>query len=83
MLVLTRKRSTKDKPQPGVLIDGPCYISIVEIRGNTVRLGFISGKDTDIVREELLTVDQLHDFHECLTHNQPFHTTNTPQPIAS
>lgn len=47
MLVLSRKYSE------AVVVNGPCRISVVEIRGDKVRLGFEADPAVTIHREEV------------------------------
>jgi carbon storage regulator len=47
MLVLSRKRGEQ------VVIDGPCVVSLVEIRGDKVRLGFDADRSVKIDRREV------------------------------
>lgn len=51
MLVLSRKK------QERVKISGPCDLTVIDIRGDKVRLGFEAPKSTSVLRAEL--VDQL------------------------
>lgn len=48
MLVLSRKRSES------IVIGNNIEVMIVEVRGQTVRLGIIAPKETPIFRRELL-----------------------------
>ena len=48
MLVLSRKKGNS------VVIDGQIRITVLEVRGNTVRLGIEAPKDVPIYRSELL-----------------------------
>jgi carbon storage regulator CsrA len=48
MLVLTR-RSTEE-----VIVDGPCTIQILSVRGDKVRIGFKAPDGTTVVRAELM-----------------------------
>lgn len=48
MLVLNRKRSQK------IFIDGTIEIRVLEIRGKTVKLGFVCPPDVAVHREEVL-----------------------------
>jgi carbon storage regulator len=48
MLVLSRKKNDS------VVIDGQIRITVLEVRGNTVRLGIEAPKDVPIYRSELL-----------------------------
>jgi carbon storage regulator len=52
MLVLTRKREQR------ILLDGGIVVSVEDISGDRVKLGFICPKNVRIVREELLTDEQ-------------------------
>ena len=47
MLVLSRKANE------GIVVDGPCRIVVVEIRGDKVRLGFVAPDSTKILRDEV------------------------------
>lgn len=47
MLVLSRKVSEK------IVIDGKITITIVEVRGNKVRLGIVAPKEVTVHREEI------------------------------
>lgn len=47
MLILTRKKGEK------ILIDDNIEISIVEIKGNKVKIGIDAPKDIEILREEV------------------------------
>lgn len=47
MLVLTRKKNES------IVVNGPCRIVVVEIRGDTVRLGFEAEREVEIYREEI------------------------------
>jgi carbon storage regulator len=48
MLVLTRKNGEK------IVIGGDIEITVVEIRGNHVRLGIEAPKEVSVLREELV-----------------------------
>ena len=48
MLVLSRLINEK------IIVDGPCTITVVQIRGNKVRLGFDAEPEILIMRSELL-----------------------------
>ncbi len=48
MLVLSRKLSES------ILIEGGIKITVVEVRGNQIRLGIEAPKELGIMREELL-----------------------------
>jgi len=48
MLVLARK------PNESIVIDGGIKITVVEIRGNQIRLGIEAPKEVGIMREELI-----------------------------
>ncbi|MGD0517337.1 MAG: carbon storage regulator [Thermoguttaceae bacterium] len=48
MLVLSRK------PDESIVIDGRITITILEVRGNKIRLGIEAPKEIPIVREELI-----------------------------
>jgi carbon storage regulator len=48
MLVLSRRKDQS------LVIDGTIVLRVLEIRGNTVRLGIEAPEDVTIVREELL-----------------------------
>ena len=48
MLVLSRKRDQK------IIINNNTVITVIEIRGNKVRLGFEAPQDVKILREELV-----------------------------
>ncbi len=48
MLVLTRR------PEEGIVIDGNIKITILEIRGNQVRLGIEAPKEVAVLRSELV-----------------------------
>ena len=48
MLVLSRK------PQETIVVDGRISITVVEVRGNQVRLGIQAPKDVSVQRQELL-----------------------------
>ena len=47
MLVLSRK------PQETIVVDGRISITVVEVRGNQVRLGIEAPKDVSVQRQEL------------------------------
>ncbi len=47
MLVLSRKRNEK------VLIDGGITVEVLQIKGNTVRLGISAPSDVKVMRGEL------------------------------
>lgn len=47
MLVLSRK------PQETIIVDGRISITVVEVRGNQVRLGIQAPKDVIVQRQEL------------------------------
>ena len=47
MLVLSRKRNEQ------VLIDGQITIEVLQIKGNTVRLGISAPRDVKVMRGEL------------------------------
>jgi carbon storage regulator len=47
MLVLSRKQNEQ------IRIEGPCVITLVEIRGDNVRIGFEAERGVRIVRTEL------------------------------
>lgn len=48
MLVLSRKSDER------IVIDGRIEITVVEVRGNQVRLGIEAPKEVSIMREELV-----------------------------
>jgi carbon storage regulator len=48
MLVLSRKNNES------IVIDGGIKITIVEIRGNTIRLGIEAPREVGVMREELV-----------------------------
>lgn len=48
MLVLSRK------PQETIVVDGRISITVVEVRGNQVRLGIEAPRDVSVQRQELL-----------------------------
>jgi len=48
MLVLSRKRDQK------IIINNNIVITVIEIRGDKVRLGFEAPQDVKILREELV-----------------------------
>jgi len=48
MLVLSRKT------QEAIVVDGEITIRIIEIRGNTVRLGIEAPKEIPVLRSELM-----------------------------
>jgi carbon storage regulator CsrA len=52
MLVLTRKRFER------VILDGGIVVSVEDISGDRVKLGFFAPSSVRIVREELLTDEQ-------------------------
>jgi carbon storage regulator len=47
MLVLSRKRNEK------IVIDGQVEVTVVEIRGDKVRLGVVAPRDVVVDREEI------------------------------
>ncbi len=49
MLVLSRRKDES------IVIDGRISIKVVEVRGNTVRLGIEAPKEIPVYRRELLT----------------------------
>jgi len=48
MLVLSRKLGE------GILIGDDCYVQVVEINGNQIKLGVDAPAETEILREELV-----------------------------
>jgi carbon storage regulator CsrA len=50
MLVLTRK----DQPGKDTVVIGDTVVKILEVRGNTVRLGITAGPHINVAREEVL-----------------------------
>lgn len=52
MLVLSRKRGEK------IILGGTIVVTVVEVVGNKVRLGFDAPKDIEIIRKELLDDDK-------------------------
>ena len=48
MLVLTRKNGER------IIIDGQIEITVVEVRGNQVRLGVQAPREVTVLREELV-----------------------------
>lgn len=50
MLVLSRKENES------IVIDGQITVTVLEIHGRKVRLGFQAGKEVAIVRAELLSL---------------------------
>ncbi len=52
MLVLSRKKGDS------IVIDGGIKVTVVEVKGTTVRLGIEAPQDVAIVRSELLTRDE-------------------------
>lgn len=55
MLVLTRK----DEPGKDSLVIGDAVVKILEVRGNTVRLGITAGPHINVAREEVLVTAAL------------------------
>lgn len=47
MLVLSRKNGES------VLVDGPCKVTVIDIRGDKVRLGFTADNGVAVHREEV------------------------------
>lgn len=52
MLVLTRK------PKESIFIGDQITVTVIEIKGNAVKLGIEAPKDIKIVREELLLYEE-------------------------
>lgn len=48
MLVLSRKKEQQ------IVVEGPCVITIVDVRGDVVRVGIEADKSVNIVRAELI-----------------------------
>jgi carbon storage regulator len=69
MLVLSRKVGEK------VVIGNCISVTVVEVKGNKVRLGFSAPEDVSILRSELATwltfADQPSEFTACVTKNDP------------
>lgn len=51
MLVLHRKELQS------IYVDGPCMITVSDISGGSVKLGFEADKTTTILREELMGIN--------------------------
>ena len=59
MLVLSRKFNES------IVIDGGIKITVVEIRGNSIRLGIEAPKEIGVMREELIATIQQSGWGRC------------------
>jgi carbon storage regulator CsrA len=52
MLILTRTE------EQSVVVDGPCVVKVLEIRGNRIKLGFIGSRSTKVMRTEVIEAQE-------------------------
>jgi len=67
MLVLSRKKNES------VVINSDVVITVIEVRGDKVRLGIVAPKDVPVHREEV---------YEAIHGKKPPCVTDTPAPVA-
>ena len=72
MLVLSRKKNES------IVINNDVVITIIEIRGDKVRLGIVAPKDVPVHREEVYEA-----IHGHKAENLPQPPTATPAPVAA
>jgi carbon storage regulator CsrA len=68
MLTLGRKQGE------GVWVNGPCRVSICEIRGKTVRLNFEAPKSVAILRDEVREAELAAHVSRHVAAGEPFHS---------
>ena len=66
MLVLSRKKNES------IVIANDIIITVIEVRGDKVRLGIVAPKDVPVHREEV---------YEAIHGKKPAFGTNTPAPV--
>jgi|DewCreStandDraft_4_1066084.scaffolds.fasta_scaffold62692_3 carbon storage regulator len=74
MLVLSRKKNES------IVIDNRIVITVVEIRGDKVRLGITAPKEVPVFRQEILSAIQTSQASQAPVNNPPVVVPTSTQP---